>query len=154
MGGHVSLRRSFCQGRTAHGKRKLVMNEDVMDKSVRRRLRVTSQANARVLNSFDTHIVSDRNTHPVADGLAKKRHDATRRGKMTFPKERKLTLAYCDSIFCSVFRPAKCSDWLLQEAHIFWGLAKVVELVWELREGSHRPPYSSARTAARVQCFV
>src|SRR6267154_305595 len=72
---------------------------------------------------------------------------------MTIPQKLKPTLTCCDSILCSVFRPANCGDWLLQEAHILWVLPKRSELFWAMRERSHRPPCSPAHTAAGVQCF-
>src|SRR5207247_9545305 len=71
---------------------------------------------------------------------------------MTIPQQLKSTLTCCDSIMCSVFRPAKCSDWLLQEARIFRVLAKKGQLVSAIREASYGPRCALAPTATRIEC--
>src|SRR5260370_37848323 len=87
------------------------------------------------------------------EAKARNGHHGRGRSAATIQWKMKLPLESIHLTFCSVFRPAKCGEWPLQEAHIFWGLAKKCELVWELRQGSHRPPCSPARIVARVQCF-
>jgi len=56
--------------------------------------------------------------------------------------------------WCSVFRPAKCSDWLSQEVHILWELAEGGELLWAGRERSNGPPRTPAPTASRIKPFA
>src|ERR1700738_2244287 len=77
------------------------------------------------------------------------------RSQATIQWEIKLPLKSFYLNWRSVFRPAKCVDTFLKEPHFLWDLAERDDLFWALHEGSHRPPCTPIRTAARAaQCFA